>query len=177
MPEENPDERRVLVLWSQEILADVSRIKTILQCGVFAPENDGHPLSQSAFIELMICLNDLLAKANQKDVRIGFTDDVPVSRQVKDITDLVAMIRNAACHMPSGTRHVDDAGNRFSFCSMAGKVAGVLINDVVLEAEYEDDMAFFYGSLRIYLKRHVLRSFKEAKDALIPLTCYPPHFF
>jgi hypothetical protein len=34
---------------------------------------------------------------------------------------------------------------------------------------YEDDTAFFFGVHRIYLKRHIVRAFEEAKLKLLPL--------
>jgi hypothetical protein len=56
-------ERQILVpktLRVMEILKDIERIDTILSTPIFTFENRHHPLKESAFVELMICLNDLL---------------------------------------------------------------------------------------------------------------------
>ena len=174
--EKESQQEEELGLWSQEILVDVLRIKAILGSNIFATQNRKHPLKESAVIELMICLNDLLAKAKQKGLRISFTDDIVITPKIKDITDLVAVIRNAACHIPSGNRHVDDYENRLSGMGYGKTVLGSF-NGVVLESEYEDDIAFFYGHHRIYLARHILRAFKEAKKKLAPLNIYHPQLF
>ena len=36
------------------------------------------------------------------------------------------------------------------------------IGDLKLTSDYDDDVAFFYGTNRLYLKRHIIRAFEEA---------------
>jgi hypothetical protein len=156
------------VLWGQEIQNDVERIKTLLSSGIFLDANQQHPLRQSAFIELMICLNDLLAKAKNEAQRVSFTDDV--NPEVGDITDLVALIRNAACHIPSRTRHVDNFGNRLLLMTVYGRFPHAFVaNGVDLGCDYEDDLAFFYGNEKIYFTRHIVRAFTEVRAKLLLL--------
>ena len=45
-----------------EIEIDIDRITQILSCDIFSQQNFQHPLRQSAFIELVIRLRDLLFK-------------------------------------------------------------------------------------------------------------------
>lgn len=43
------------------------------------------------------------------------------------------------------------------------------INDIEIKSEFDDDVCFFFGTQKIYFKRHILRAFEEAKQKLIPL--------
>src|SRR5260221_4767272 len=89
--------------------SDIERIRTILDCNIFASKNieePWHPLYQSAFIELMISLNDLLQKCKHKKVPVVFTDAVDISPKIGNVTDLVSKIRNAVCHIESKTYRI-----------------------------------------------------------------------
>ena len=163
------------ILWEQEVLSDVTRIETLLACGIFEPKNRRSPLVQSAFIELMICLNDLLAKAKKETLRINFTDDVVISTGIKDVTDLVAVIRNAACHIPSQTRYADDSENRIMFYTVYGRQPAAFLFEKtgqILGCNYDDDIAFLYGNQKIYFQRHIRRAFAEVSEKLKPLVRY-----
>ncbi len=55
-----------------------------------------------------ILLNDLLRKAEKYGKnRISFNDYIEPSDKVKDITDLIAFIRNAVCHIDSENHKID----------------------------------------------------------------------
>jgi hypothetical protein len=58
---------------------NVRRIEAILASGIFNPDNMGQLFQESAFIELMIRLRDLMHKAEKHARRISFTDDVLVN--------------------------------------------------------------------------------------------------
>ena len=72
------------------------RIETILRPNALAAQ---HPLQESAFIEMMIGLHDLLWKAHSIGKRISFSEDLNLFPGVKDITDAIRECRNALCHM------------------------------------------------------------------------------
>ena len=66
-----------------EILTDIHRIEEILTTDIFECRNCRHPLALSAFIELMICLYDLMCKAEKYCRRIDFVDDVINTVKIK----------------------------------------------------------------------------------------------
>ena len=59
-----------------EIEIDIRRILAILGFGIFNYEKSSHPLLQSAFMELIIRLRDLLCKSEKYGHRVNFDDDV-----------------------------------------------------------------------------------------------------
>ena len=153
----------------QDCGSNIRRIEQLLSCGVFEIGNSHNVLQPSAFIELVICLHDLLNKTEKIVKRISFTDDVRTNEYVHDITDAVTAIRDACCHINSYKRLFDDQGNRGSFLVIYGKGNLVKIGDLELKSDYEDDVAFFFGKNRLYINRHIVRAFKEAKVLLTPV--------
>ena len=104
---------------------------------------------------------------------MDFTDNIIQEEDVHDITDLVTRIRNAVCHISSKIRninepHVKHGEIQFVLNIVAGKNR-FRIFDFEIECEFEDDLAFYYGIHRIYLRRHIYRAFYEAIDILEPL--------
>lgn len=157
----------------QDCEASIRRIADLLRSGIFDQVNAGHVLQASAFIELVICLRDLLHKVERYGKRISFTDDVMQNEYVKDVTDAVTAVRDACCHINSFKRLFDDRGNRGSFMIAYGKCNLAKIGDLELRSEYEDDIAVFYGRNRLYMKRHVVRVFNEACRQLEPYLSRP----
>jgi len=126
------------------------------------------PLRNSALIELVICLRDLLWKADHYGVRVAFTDDVMANAYVKDVTDAVTAVRDACCHIDSFKKLFDKSGNRGAFITVSKTrgMAAVTLGGVSLRNDYEDDTAFFFGPNRLYLRRHIVRAFGEARRNL-----------
>lgn len=153
----------------QDIELDICRIEQLLTCGIFERVNPTNILQPSAFIDLMICLRDLLYKTEKYAKRILWTDDIITNKYVDNITDAVAAVRDACCHTNSFKRQFDDRGNRGSFNVIYGKGQLLKIDDLELKSDYEDDIAFFYGKNRLYMKRHIIRVFEEARALLQPL--------
>ncbi|MDU8501039.1 hypothetical protein RYB01_17880 [Pseudomonas syringae] len=142
-----------------DIQASISRCREIFNSGVFNDGNKAGVLFESAVTHLLIHLNDLLQKANIDKRRISFVEDVEVTDSVTDVTDLVRACRNAACHVTSG-EHKIDAG-KFTFCVAAGVgPKHFVINGKEMGCEYSDDIAIYYGVNRLYIRRHLLRSFE-----------------
>jgi hypothetical protein len=153
----------------QDCEINIRRIQELLGSGIFERNNSKNILQSSAFIELMICLRDLLQKAEDHAERISFTDDVMTNDYVHDITDAVTAVRDACCHINSFKRLFDDRGNRGSFMVIYGKGNLAKIGNLELKSDYEDDIAFFYGKNRLYINRHIVRAFKEATALLKPM--------
>jgi len=151
----------------QEIEDDTDRIEAILATDIFSPHNARHPLMRSAFIEILICLRDLMAKTNNLNLRIDFTDDVLISPDVKDVTDLIKFVRDALCHIDS-KNHFVAPGIKATFNVAYGKTIMLTVDEFDIASDYDDDVCFFFGRHRIYLKRHIVRAFEEVKRKLLP---------
>lgn len=152
----------------QDSQSAVRRIDELLGSGIFDSSNADHPLQQSAFIDLMICLRDLLHKTEKYAKRISFTDDVLLNGYVKDVTRAITAVRDACCHIDSFKKLFDDRGNRGSFNVAYGKRNFMRIDDLELTSDYDDDVAVFYGRNRLYFRRHIIRAFVEAQQLLAP---------
>lgn len=158
-----------------EVYEDNARIVAILNSQIFNPQSQTHALYPSAFVELMIRLNDLLQKCRAVDAPVAFIDDVPQSDDIKNVTDLVATIRNAVCHIPSRT-HVTNLNTTIKFATVFGKTSAFRIGDMELKNEYDDDIRFFFGGIGIYLNRNIIRAFNEAQRNLAPfISEFPQH--
>lgn len=148
----------------------MARIDEILVSEIFAPVNFIPPLRQSAFIELMICLYDLLKIGNKYKVRVKFTD--AVEKNIQDVTELVRLVRNAACHVQSEENRLPVIGlipilnTHYSKGAILRWYEGD--QEYVLESEFDDDVCFFFGKYRIYLKRHIIRAIDEVSKNLHP---------
>jgi hypothetical protein len=152
-----------------EIEDSVRCIEELLTCGIFQPDNSRHVLFRAAFIELLIALRDLMYKTQKHARRIAFDDDVRKSAQVQDVSDLIRYVRDALCH-PDSDNHYMEAGNiKATFNVAFGQAKLMKMGDFELSSNYPDDICFFFGSHGIYLKRHIVRAFEEAKRELAPL--------
>lgn len=150
----------------QDCDSNIRRIEELLGCGIFNQENAGHILQVSAFIDLMICLRDLMHKTEKYAQKIDFTDDILVNDYVTDVSDAIRAVRDACCHIDSFKRNFDENGNRGSYNVAYGRCNFMRIGDLELKSEYEDDAAVFYGMNRLYFKRHIIRAFEESKALL-----------
>jgi len=147
----------------------IQRIETILSSDIFQPQNDQHPLRESAFVELMICLRELMKKAEDHAHRISFTDDINIIKGTKDVTDTIRHIRDCLCHLDSKKRLTDESRNISIIGTVYGKGYFAKIDDLELKSDYDDDLCFFYGLHKLYLKRHIFRAFLEASQLVKPL--------
>ena len=142
-----------------QIGSNISDTEGLLGTGVFIA-NILRPFQEPVFVSIILKLNDLLQKLNQLGKRISFNDDMVDM----DITDLVNKIRNAICHLDSPENMLDKESRiKFVFNVAVGKVNIINTGKTTINSDYDDDIAFFYGDYRIYLKRHIVRILKEAK--------------
>lgn len=118
---------------------------------------------EALFIRLIINLYDALKILQSAGHRLSFKDDIDGG---DDIHELVRKTRNAACHITSGDRLIAGA-SVIAFAVVKGSISGAAqSSDDVLGNPYADDIAIFYGSRRIYLRRHILRAAAEAESVL-----------
>lgn len=121
-------------------------------------------VSESIVTHLSIVLNDVLQLFRIVDLRIDFI----VEGDVKDVTDIVSLYRNASCHFGSTSRQMN-AGVTVSFMTMIGKGVGIQTPDGALENPFEDDVAYFYGNIRLFHKRHIVRAVTIAQEKLVEI--------
>ncbi|MFA7286736.1 MAG: hypothetical protein WC052_03705 [Patescibacteria group bacterium] len=153
-----------------QLRSDMETIKGLLSTGVFsAPILQ--PFQESSFVSIALKLHDLLQKLSALGHRIRFSDDI--SQDDVDITDLVSKIRNAICHLNSPENLLDKKTQlKFVFTMIVGKGNAISIGDKIMaSSEYADDIAFYYGAHRLYLKRHLVRAINEAQETYVKL--YP----
>jgi hypothetical protein len=128
-------------------------------------------ISEAVFIYLMVYLNDIL-RLVQREHRVSFNEDVRVpDKPQADVTDLVSKVRNACCHIGSPAHIFNDIVHS-RFCMVVGKGSLFNINGQTIGGDYEDDIAFIFGPLKIYYRRHIIRAFNEA--ALLVCRQRPP---
>lgn len=152
-----------------DIEVSIRRIDELLQCGIFQPQNAQNILFRAAFIELLISLRDLMYKAQKYVARISFEDGIKKTDKINDVSDLIKYVRDALCH-PDSENHYIEAGNIKSTFNVAFGQANLLkIGDFEQSSNYEDDICFFFGSHGIYMQRHIIRAFQEARAKLEPL--------
>lgn len=131
-----------------DIIQNIDRIDKILTSNIFEPENALHPLTKSAFIEVMVCLNDLMRKCIKYGSRISFTEDVLLTKDITDVTDLIRFIRDALCHIHIYNHFIVPGLIKASFFTLYGKLRHVPFepdHGIVLVSDYTDDVCFFFG--------------------------------
>ena len=152
-----------------EIEESIRRIEELLSSEIFLPKNCRSPFVQSAFIETLVCLRDLMYKTEKYAERIDFDNDIVKTGEIQDVTDTIKYVRDALCHLDSDNHYIEQGNIRASYNIAYGKVRLLKIGNFVQTSEYDDDICFFFGAQKIYLKRHIGRAFKEAKSKLLPL--------
>ena len=65
---------------------------------------------------------------------------------------------------------------KIRFVVVYGKIPAAILlpGEGAIGSDYDDDVCFWFGTNKLYLKRHILRAFEEAKRNLIPL--FPAEF-
>ena len=154
-----------------DIESSFRRIEELLQCGIFHRNNSNNPLFRSALTELLILVRDLMAKAKKYAEPVTFADDIVITKEVKNVSDAIKFLRDAVCHIDSKNHNINSSLTevRASFCTIFGKGVLANIGDFELKSEYQDDICFLFGGQRLYLRRHIIRAYLEAKEKLLPL--------
>jgi hypothetical protein len=161
-----------------DIEMTIGRIDVVLATNIFAVENSHHPLVRAALVEVLVCLKDLMWKSKTYASRISFTDDViivpqnpgiPRDKGVQDVTDLITVVRDALCHIDLYTHYLVPPKSKAVLIIVYGKGHPISSSAPSRTSDYDDDVCFMVGLHRIYLKRHIIRAFEEAKQQLLPL--------
>ncbi len=153
----------------EEIQESIRRIDELIKSGIFLPQNSDSPFVRSAFIETLVCLRDLMYKTEIYSERINFDDDIVKTDKIKDVTDIIKYVRDALCHLDSDTHYVEKGNIKASYNVAYRKTQLLKIGDFEQASAYNDDVCFFFGTHKIYLRRHIIRAFEEAKRKLLPL--------
>jgi len=153
-----------------QIEISLGDITALINTGVFNA-NILRPFREPVFISIILKLHDLLQKLSTLGKRINFTDDIPEG----DITDLISKVRNAICHLNSPENLLDKERQiKFVFNMIIGKCNAMAIGEKVkAKSDYDDDIAFYYGSYSLYFKRHIIRALQDAQGKITEL--YPPN--
>jgi len=145
-----------------QIETDLRRVKELINTGVFSTPVL-RVFQESVFTEIIIKLWDLTQKLVLLENRVDFKEDVKTG----DITDLIRKIRYAVCHVDSGEHMLKSKQQiRFSFNIAYGKANLASIGKKKITSDYEDDICFFFGENKIYLKRHIIRCIQEAEKKI-----------
>lgn len=144
-----------------QIETDFRRVAELINTGVFSA-SVLKVFQESVFTEIMIKLHDLLQKFVILKKRVSFTNDIDYG----DITDLVSSIRNAVCHMESGEHKLKGQQIKFTFNIAYGKCNLMSVGEKKLTSNYQDDICFFFGDNKIYLKRHIIRCVQESEKEI-----------
>lgn len=162
--------KKITFLESLQVNNNIDRIKEILDSNILqtAASKDRSSLCESALIEYLIRLNDLLQKCKKLDMWLNFKDDI---LNDDNITNLISNLRNSACHITSNWRLLN---NEIPFCfSIIGPLRTAKYWSWISN-EYEDDIIFCYGNNYAYLNRHLVRAYNESKDKLNNIEIEPP---
>lgn len=150
----------------QELLMEVERCNALFGSGAF---DKYFFFNQSVLTEILIRLNHVLQKMDKNNNRIAWDDDVKPDGDVRDVTDLICKLRNAACHIESEENYINNntIRTKFTFNTAAGKCpTAYQIGEDTFGCEYSDDVAFYYGDKRIYLIRHIKRLLDELPNKI-----------
>jgi hypothetical protein len=138
-----------------EVSATIKRVAILFSLGfeITDKKNIHETYYFSVITEILIHLNDLAQKLKKFDNGIYFTDDIPVTKDYKDIISLVGYFRNAACHNTSLNRRT---------------LKGFLYaNNVFAGDEYADDITIIMGDSKLFVNRHLVRLYKETLKKFI----------
>ena len=154
-----------LDLLKRELFSETQRCAELFNSQVFT---QNQIFTQSAFIDILVRLNYVLQELSEKNNRIVWTDDIQTNQNIKDITDLVNNLRNAACHSDSPRNYISNSSIKFVFNTFAGKCPNAVKigENISLGNEYQDDIAFYYGDKRIYLVRHIKKLLEELPNEI-----------
>ena len=107
-----------LDLLKRDLFSETQRCAELFNSQVFTKHEI---FTQSAFIEILVRLNYVLQELSKKNNRIIWADDVQTDQNIKDITDLVNNLRNAACHSDSPRNYISNSSIKFVFNTFVGK--------------------------------------------------------
>ncbi len=149
----------------RDLLLEIRRCIDLFNSKIFSIHSI---FTQSAFIELLVRLNFILQELRKNNNRVTWNNDIEKNAKIKDITDLINDLRNAACHLNSPKNYISNSTIKFVFNTFVGKCpkAVQISQNQFLGNDYKDDIAFYYGDKRIYLVRHIKRLLEELPNKI-----------
>jgi hypothetical protein len=117
---------------------------------------------------LLINLSDLLQRVSMVAVRVSFSDE---TAPCKDVTELILKMRNAACHVNSQGEL--DYRTTIRLGIMGPLTKQEFAGGGSMENPHDDDIAFYIGKHRAYLRRHLIRAFNQVIDVLLAASWEP----
>ena len=152
-----------------DIESSFHRVDELLNSGIFEPSQIDNLLMRSALTEMLILVRDLMAKSKIYATPIEFVDDVIITDKVHNVSEAIKFVRDAICHVDSENRNYDACNARLSYNAIYGKCNFAKLGNIEIKSDYEDDVCFFFGDQKLYLHRHIIRAYEEAKSKLLPL--------
>lgn len=114
---------------------------------------------EACVIMLLVNLHDLLQRARLLGQPVTFDDQIDQDCDVANVTELVAKCRNAACHVWG---RANGGAKAYRFHRIAGDCPrACVIDGRTLGCDHHDDVAIYYGRIRLYLRRHAGRALDE----------------
>lgn len=150
-------------LSAQQIDDAVGSCARMFDSGIFADAGVRSKFFQPSLVFVLINLNSLLQVAESLGHRISFADHIEPGPQIEDVTALVQVCRDAACHVGDLSGSSTPSG----FVVVSGYVQSQLSHDgCAHHCEFPDDIAVYIGRHRLYLLRHLKRAFDEVSEVL-----------
>jgi hypothetical protein len=138
----------------------LKRLHVLLESPVFNQASPEDGSWKSAFAELIILLDDLLAQAQQAGQRVDFWEGVGVHGKIQDVTSLVAWLR---AFLPVSVTDLAAQFDNNRLNRYFGQGTGYFENGAFFTCEQAGDLAFFLDDQRIYLNRQIRRAITEAE--------------
>jgi len=144
--------------WVCEVKSAIGRCDTIFATGIFAVENNRHPLFLAAVTDLLVNLGDLAHKSKGTERAPVLTEHV---RGAPDLVQLIIDCRDAASHVRTWKHLFDDDFNRLVAFIDAGEGMASVFNGVVVHNMFKDDVTVAWGKSQLYIWRNA-KAFLEA---------------
>lgn len=137
-----------------QIMASLHEIGEVIRTGILEPSSTRNPLFRSAVTTTLIGLNDLLAKAAERE-RIFAEDE----RGRTDLVEVISNARNAACHIGSKLSNAGTSTLRYGIIN--GPCGPAVIDDTIIACHYEDEVVIVFGKNPVYLRRDILAAYEK----------------
>lgn len=107
----------------------------------------------------LIFLADIARRAEMDGHRLTSTAHIETDRGIADLHALIVDCRNAVCHVTSGLHKVSAAVFTWSAIGPGGPP--FFIGGRTFANPFDDDVAFYFGNLRLLLKRNLVEAYRQ----------------
>lgn len=117
-------------------------------------------------VHLVLQLHDLLKKADDASARVSHKEHLPAIDGIEDLTDLIRECRAAVCHIQSSLPKPPDQ-DAIAFYVASGYVPpDSVAHGMTRHCEFDDDIAIYWGALRLYVNRNARVALELGRVAL-----------